>query len=70
MFKNYLRVATRQLVKNWRHTLINVLELSLALACCIVAYLNHDFAYGSGSLEAPKLHESVVPSGLAQLANP
>lgn len=46
MFKNYLRIATRQLAKNWRHTVINVAGLSLALACCIVAYLNHDFAYG------------------------
>lgn len=46
MFKNYLRIASRQLVKNWRHTLINVIGLSLALACCVVAYLNHDFAYG------------------------
>jgi putative ABC transport system permease protein len=49
MLKNYLRSATRQLALNWRHTLINVLGLSLALACSVVAYLNHEFAYGFDS---------------------
>lgn len=49
MLKNYLRVAGRHLMTNWRHTLINVVGLALALACCVVAYLNYDFAYGFDS---------------------
>ena len=46
MLRNYLIIAGRQLVKNGRYTVINVFGLSVALACCIVAYLNHDFSYG------------------------
>ena len=46
MLKNYLIIAGRQLIKNGRYTAINVVGLAVALACCIVAYLNHDFSYG------------------------
>lgn len=46
MLKNYLTVARRNLFKNARYTIINVFGLAVALACCILAYLNHDYAYG------------------------
>lgn len=43
MFKNYLKVTLRNLLKNKVFVAINVIGLGLALACCIVAYINSKF---------------------------
>ncbi len=40
MLQNYFKVALRNLFRNKLYVLINVLGLGLALACCIIAYLN------------------------------
>lgn len=40
MFKNFLKVAIRNLSKNKVYVGINIVGLGLALACCIVAYMN------------------------------
>lgn len=49
MFKNYLRVALRNLTKNKSYVIINTLGLGISLACCITAYLllayNIEFDY-------------------------
>src|SRR5688572_26702072 len=39
MLFNYLRVASRNLLKNKSYVIINALGLGTALACCITAYL-------------------------------
>jgi ABC-type lipoprotein release transport system permease subunit len=43
MFKNYLKITLRSLMKSKVFVLINVLGMGVALACCIVAYLNYDY---------------------------
>ncbi len=43
MVKNYFKVAYRNLLKNKLHSFINIFGLSIAVAFCIVAYLNHDY---------------------------
>ena len=43
MFKNYLKITLRSLMKSKVFVLINVLGMGIALACCIVAYLNYDY---------------------------
>lgn len=43
MFKNYLKVTLRNLLKNKVFVSINIVGLGLALACCIVAYINSKF---------------------------
>ncbi len=43
MFKNFLKVAVRNLLKNKVYVAINVVGLGIALACCIVAYVNSKF---------------------------
>ncbi len=43
MLKNYLKVGVRNLLKNRIFVFINVIGLGIALACCIVAYLNWDY---------------------------
>jgi putative ABC transport system permease protein len=45
MFKNYLLITFRNLLKNKIFTLINILGLGIALAVCIVAFFNHMFNY-------------------------
>ena len=41
MFKSYLIVALRNLARNKLYATINIFGLSIALAICIVAYLNY-----------------------------
>lgn len=43
MLKSFLVVALRNLQKNKVYVAINIVGLGLALACCIVAYLNSKF---------------------------
>ncbi len=43
MLKNYLKITFRSLLKNKLFVFINVFGLGVALACCIVAYLNWDY---------------------------
>jgi ABC-type antimicrobial peptide transport system permease subunit len=45
MFRNYLLVTFRNLLKNRVFTLINILGLGIALSVCIVAFFNHMFNY-------------------------
>lgn len=45
MFKNYLLVTFRNLLKNRVFTLINIIGLGIALSVCIVAFFNHTFNY-------------------------
>jgi putative ABC transport system permease protein len=45
MFKNYLLVTFRNLLKNRVFTMINILGLGISLSVCIVAFFNHMFNY-------------------------
>ena len=43
MFKNYLLITYRRLIKNKLFILINVFGMGIAIACCVVAYVNLDY---------------------------
>lgn len=43
MLRNFLKVTLRNLLKNKVYVAINIIGLGLALACCIVAYINSRF---------------------------
>lgn len=43
MLQNYFKIAFRNLWRNKLYVLINVFGLGVALACCIIAYLNWKF---------------------------
>src|SRR5512145_2689205 len=43
MLKNDFKIADRNLIKSKLYSLINIFGLSVAIAFCIVAYLNHDY---------------------------
>ena len=53
MFRNYLVVAFRNLLKNKIFTIINIAGLGIALAVCIVAYFSNMFDY-----EFDRTHEN------------
>jgi putative ABC transport system permease protein len=44
MIKNYLLITFRSLMKNKLFIFINVFGMGIAIACCIVAYLNWEFS--------------------------
>jgi len=49
MLRNYFKISFRSLLKSKVFVLINVMGMASALACCIVAYLNHKYAFGFDS---------------------
>jgi putative ABC transport system permease protein len=44
MLRNFLKLTFRNLFKNRTFVIINIIGMGLSLACCVVAYLNYDFA--------------------------
>jgi ABC-type antimicrobial peptide transport system permease subunit len=44
MFKNYLKMSLRSLRRNKTYTTINIVGLSIAIACAIIAFINYDYA--------------------------
>ncbi|MCU0419282.1 MAG: ABC transporter permease [Cyclobacteriaceae bacterium] len=46
MLRNYLLITLRSLLKNKLFIFINVFGMGMAIACCLVAYLNYQFARG------------------------
>ncbi len=47
MFKNYLKIALRNLIKSKATSFINITGLAVGMACCLMIYLyvNHEFSY-------------------------
>lgn len=58
MFKNYLLITVRSLLKNKVFILINIFGMAIAIACCIVAYFNYDFnnSFDSHHVNADKIY--------------
>ena len=47
MFKNYLKIAIRNLFKQKLYSFINIFGLSLGVGCCILIYtfIQHEMSY-------------------------
>ncbi len=43
MFKNYLLITFRSIMKSKFYIFINILGMAIAIACCITAWYNYDF---------------------------
>lgn len=58
MIRNYLLITLRSLAKNKLFIFINVFGMGIAIACCIVAYVNWDYAetWDSNHLNAKKIY--------------
>lgn len=62
MFKNYLKIAVRNLLKQKTHSLINVAGLALGIACCIfiLLYVQDELSYDRFHQNANRLFRVVV----------
>lgn len=83
MWSNYFKIALRSLAKNKSYTFINVLGLSVGLACCILILLHvrDEMSYDRFHEDSDRLlrmvlerqypnydtHYAVIPSGFAQV---
>jgi len=45
MFRSYLKTSWRSIKKNYAYSIINVINLGLAMGCSVVAYLNYEFYF-------------------------
>jgi len=52
MWINYLRLTLRTFLKHRVSFLINLIGMSIALACCIAAYVNYEFNAGFDQTQA------------------
>lgn len=62
MIRNFLKTTFRNLLKNKSYLIINVLGLGLSLSCCIVGYLNYQFAseYDGNHLNGERIYRIQV----------
>lgn len=62
MIRNYLKIAWRNLMKNKIFSFINILGLSVGLACCmlIALYLNYETSYDAYHKNANNIYEVVT----------
>lgn len=58
MLGHYLKIAARHLVKHKGHSLINILGLSLGMACCllILLFLRHELSYDRAWADADRIY--------------
>ena len=62
MLKNYLITAYRQLKRHRATTLMNVISLSIGIACCLVVYVivKHEYTYDSFQPQADRMYRVVT----------
>lgn len=58
MFKNYLKITFRNLIKHKIYSLINILGLSIGLTCSmlILIFMNHQFSYDRFHKKADRIY--------------
>jgi len=67
MIKNFFFLAFRNYLKNKVFVIINVLGLGIAMACCIVAYLNYQFEADFNTMHVN--HESIYKINISRTIN-
>jgi len=72
MLSNFFKTTLRNLLKNKSYVIINVIGLSLSLACCIVAYLNYKFAddYDDHHLKQSRIYKVQVAKSVQERTIP
>lgn len=49
MLKNYFKIAFRHISRNKSYVFINIIGLGIALACCIISFVNYQYVYKADS---------------------
>ena len=62
MLRNYLTTAYRHLLRHRTTTLMNVISLSVGIACCLVVYVivKHEYTYDNFQPQADRLYRVVT----------
>ncbi len=62
MFKNYLKIALRNIFRHKTYSLINITGLSVGLACCILIllYVKYEFSYDKYHENADNIYRVVM----------
>ncbi|MEN2281155.1 ABC transporter permease [Algoriphagus sp. SE2] len=61
MLKNYIKIAWRNLIRQKSFSLINIMGLSIGLACCLIllAYVKHEESYDSFHPDSEQVYRVV-----------
>ena len=67
MFKNYLKISLRNLLRYKEYTLINILGLSVGLACCIliVLFVQDELSYDRHHENADRIYRLIDEYNIA-----
>ena len=59
MFKNYLMVTIRNLLRHKAYALINLLGLATGMACCVIIllFIQHEFSYNRHHEKADRIYK-------------
>ncbi len=62
MFRNYFKVATRNLLKHKFYAIINVLGLAIGMTCCLLIflYVRHELSYDTFHTKADRIYRVVT----------
>ena len=63
MFKNYLKIAVRSLLRHKVHALINISGLAIGMACCILIllFVRDEFGYDRYHEKAEQIYRVLGP---------
>ncbi len=66
MFKNYLKIAFRNIVREKKYSIMNILGLSIGIASClfIFLYVQHELSYDKFHKNADRIYRVVGPLGV------
>ena len=67
MFRNYLKIAIRNLLKNKIYSLINVVGLSIGISACLVIYLLVSFEFSYENFQPERANIYRITSGFKGL---
>ncbi len=61
MFRNYFKVAYRNLIRNKLYTIISVFGLGIGIACCMLIYLyvSHEFSFDRFHADADNIYRII-----------
>lgn len=72
MWRNYLKIAVRNIKKNLLYSFVNILGLSIGLACCLLIglYINHELSYDSFNEKADRIVRATMEYKAGEKLNP
>lgn len=72
MWRNYLKIAVRNIKKNLLYSFVNILGLSIGLACCLLIglYIHHELSYDSFNEKADRIVRATMEYKAGDKLNP